>query len=79
MEILFFAAVFTRSLILFDQRLTNLLENFGNFSVTLVNIPNTNESWTFDFGILKRIDLIDKKILELDQEKKSETFIIFKF
>ncbi len=69
MEILLFAAVFTRSLVMFNQRLTNLLQIHGNHSVTIVNIPHTNESWTFDHGNSKRIDLIDQKIIDLDKAK----------
>lgn len=69
MEILFFAAVFTRSLVMFNQRLVNLLQIQGNHSVTIVNIPYANESWTFDLGGANRIDIINEKVLALDKEK----------
>lgn len=69
MEILFFVAGFTRSLVFFNQRLTNLLQTEGNHTITIVNVPYVNEPWSFDHGAKQRIDLINEKIFELDLKK----------
>lgn len=76
MEILFFVAGFTPSLVFFNQRFTKLLQTHGNHSITVVNVPYTNESWSFDHGATQRIDLINEKLLELNPAKMLVQFFL---
>lgn len=78
MRILYFVLGFTRSIVLFNQRFANLLQNRGNHSISIANIVHTSDSWNFDYGNnIETVDIVNEHRYELGAKVKYLPFLLF--
>lgn len=75
MRILFFVIGFTRSIVLFNQRFANLLQNHGNHSVSIANLVYSSDSWNLDYGSIERFDFVNENIHALAEKMRYLTIL----